>query len=288
MLTWEQAVQQLRQQPDQTELVRACYYDDPLLEAAERFAASPEWAAVLELLPRGPGHALDLGAGRGISSYALAGAGWRVVALEPDPSNLVGAGAIRALARESGVEIEVAGDYSEHLPFADASFDLVHCRQALHHARDLRQTCREIARVLKPGGTMVATREHVLSRSGDLPRFLQAHPLHHLYGGENAFLLAEYRGAMASAGLELRRALGPLSSPINFHPMSRDQWAAHCARPLALLVGTTLARRLLNPERPWGRRLLPLMAGALDLRDRSPGRLYSFVAHKDAPSDARP
>lgn len=151
-MTWEQSVQWLREQPGQEALVRACYFDDPLPEAAERFRESAEWRAIAALLPPPPGAALDLGAGRGISSYALARDGWDVTALEPDPSELVGAGAIRALSRQSGVPIRVVGEYAESLPFPDGSFDVVNCRQALHHARDLWQTCREIRRVLKPGG----------------------------------------------------------------------------------------------------------------------------------------
>ena len=106
-ISWEQAVQWLREKPDQQELVRACYFDDPLIEAAERFWQSVEWQSIAALLPHSKGRALDLGAGRGISSYALARDGWAVSALEPDPSNLVGAGAIRTLVQESGLPIEV-------------------------------------------------------------------------------------------------------------------------------------------------------------------------------------
>ena len=95
-MTWEQAVQWLRDQPDQRVLVKACYFDDPLVEAAERFWQSAEWKAIAALLPPPNGKALDLGAGRGISSYAMAQDGWQVTALEPDPSNLVGAGAIHS------------------------------------------------------------------------------------------------------------------------------------------------------------------------------------------------
>ena len=46
------------------------------------------------------GQALDVGAGRGIASYALAREGFTVTVLEPDDSHLVGAGAIRSLAEE--------------------------------------------------------------------------------------------------------------------------------------------------------------------------------------------
>jgi SAM-dependent methyltransferase len=103
--TWEQAVEWLRQQPDQQTLVRDCYFDDPLIEACERFVNSEEWQATLRYLPRVTGKVLDLGAGRGISSYGLAKAGWQVTALEPDPSNLVGAGAIRGASLTLKLEL---------------------------------------------------------------------------------------------------------------------------------------------------------------------------------------
>ena len=49
-LTWEQAVLWLRQQPDQADLVRDCFYDDPLQESAERYYRLTEWQAVRRLL----------------------------------------------------------------------------------------------------------------------------------------------------------------------------------------------------------------------------------------------
>ena len=280
-MTWEQAVQWLREQPGQQELVRACYFDDPLPQAADRFWASPEWKAIAALLPpANGGRALDLGAGRGISSYALAREGWRVTALEPDPSGLVGAGAIRSLVEASRLPVEIVSEFSESLPFADDTFDVVNCRQVLHHARDLPQTCREIFRVLKPGGVMIATREHVISRKEDLPRFLESHALHKFYGGENAFLLDEYLGAMRGAGLQVRQCLAPLDSPINYFPMSPQQCREHCTRPVAALVGRRLANALFDPAHAPGRALLRLLTAALNRRDRTPGRLYSFVAAK--------
>lgn len=263
-LTWEEAVRWLRAQPDQQDLVRACFFDDPLLASAARFHASTEWSATRALLPDTPGHALDVGAGRGIASYALARDGWTVTALEPDPSLLVGAGAIRHLAAETGLLIEVQQDWGETLPFPDANFDVVLCRQVLHHARDLPAFLRQVARVLKPGGVMVATREHVISRPEDLPDFLAQHPLHHLYGGEHAFLLTDYHAAIIGAGLTLCASLNPLESDINLFPMTREQHRILLARRLHLpawLVGDWTMRR----------------AGA---RMSFPGRLYSFVAAK--------
>lgn len=278
--TWEQAVQWLRDQPDQQELVKACYFDDPLIEAAERFWQSGEWKAIAALLPSPNGKALDLGAGRGISSYAMARDGWQVTALEPDPSYLVGAGAIQSLAEQSNLNISVVSEYSEKLPFADNSFDIVNCRQVLHHARDLPQTCREIFRVLKPGGVMVATREHVISKREDLNDFLDAHSLHRFYGGENAFLLDEYLSAMQSAGLQVQRAMAPLDSPINYFPMTPDQCFTHCTRPAAALIGRSMTNILFSQHHLLGRALMKWLVAALNQRDQTPGRLYSFVAVK--------
>src|SRR5215471_1362441 len=103
LLTWEDAVVWLRNQPDQRQLVLEAFYDDPLIRAAERYFLSSEWQAISALLKHRSGHALDVGAGRGIVSYALARSGFSVVALEPDPSAIVGAAAIRSLAAESSL-----------------------------------------------------------------------------------------------------------------------------------------------------------------------------------------
>ena len=265
----------LRRQPDMAQLVLECYYDDPLLVAAQRYFASEEWQAVRALLGGRCGRALDIGAGRGIASFALAREGFAVTALEPDPSDLVGAGAIRALARECALPIEVIERTSEQLPFESAVFDVVFARAALHHARDLEAACREFFRVLKPGGLLVAIREHVISRPSDLPRFLEQHPLHRLYGGENALLLSQYRAAIAGAGFRELGVLTPWSSPINYAPRSlsglQDELALRLTRPLPAL--RPLVRAGLNVRVLWQ----PLRA-LLERVDHRPGRLYSFVA----------
>ncbi|WP_260703353.1 class I SAM-dependent methyltransferase [Edaphobacter flagellatus] len=265
-LTWEQAVLWLKSQPDQDALVKACFYDDPLLAAAERFYSSTEWNAIQKLIGSARGRALDIGAGRGISSFALAKDGWDTVALEPDRSQVVGTGAIRRVAAEGGVHIDVVETWGESLPFENGSFDLVHARQVLHHARDLTQLCREIGRVLKPGGMMVATREHVLSHRRDLKEFLNRHPLHALYGGENAFLLKDYLDAMEGAGIKLSKVLNPLSSDINLYPETRNSVKAQIARKLRI---------------PSAAKFVP--DSLLSLRGtlmNQPGRLYTFFGHK--------
>lgn len=266
----------LREQPNQLDLVRDCYYDDPLLESAERFSQSEEAAELRKWLGHKlPGDILDLGAGRGIASYAFAKMGGRVTALEPDPSSLVGARAIEKLAASSRLPIRVVRDFGERLPFPDESFDVVYARAVLHHARDLSQLCREAARVLKPAGLFVATREHVLSQKSDLPEFLAGHPLHKLYGGENAFLLAEYTGAIMEAGLRLDAVLGPFDSAINYFPMAAVGFQAVIEARLRRRIPRWLAHPLATNS--WIQRFL---GKRMSRSSNTPGRLYSFIAQR--------
>ena len=276
MLTWEEAVQWLKSQPDRQELVKACYYDDPLLEAAQRFVNSEEWQAVYDIAKGWiKGRVLDLGAGNGISSYAFAITGCQVTALEPNPSNIVGAGAICNLAKISGLDIAVVKDWGETLPFADRTFDIVYGRAVLHHAHDLNLLCKEAARVLKPNGYFIATREHVISQQADLQKFLDGHPLHHLYGGENAYLLEEYVTAISSSGLQIVQTLDPLQSVINYSPMTKLERKNLLELFLTKKLGYKIASRIskikfLEKSYIW----------YISAKSNIPGRLYSFIAVK--------
>jgi SAM-dependent methyltransferase len=276
--TWEEAVRWLRDQPESAGIVRDAYYDDPLAEAADRYWRSNEWAAIRAIVGTGPGDALDAGAGRGIASYALARDGFTVTALEPDPSDLVGGGAIRTLARETALPIRVEENLSERLPFEDAAFDVIFARAVLHHIADLPAAMREFHRVLRPGGVLVAAREHVITDASDLPAFFDGHALHHRYGGENAHPLHVYQDAIRGAGLMLEHTIGSLDSPINYGPQSTADINRRIAgqvipiAPLRPLVAAALGAPGLGT----------LVRRAASRIDRRPGRHASFVARKRA------
>jgi SAM-dependent methyltransferase len=166
------------------------------------------------------------------------------------------------LALETGLDIQVRQEWGERLPFSDGSFDLVFGRAVLHHARNLRHLCAEARRVLRLGGTFIAVREHVISNRGDLQRFLDAHPLHRHYGGENAYLLSEYTEAIKESGIRLTKVINPCESNINLYPDTVEELTARFAAKLRL------ASPQLVPS------YVPALWGAII---QTPGRLFSFV-----------
>jgi SAM-dependent methyltransferase len=274
--TWEDAVRWLREQPGREDIVRDAYYDDPLSAAAERYWRSNEWQAVRDIIGTGPGDALDAGAGRGIASYALAKDGFTVTALEPDPSDLVGGGAIRALAMATWLPITVEEKLSERLPFADNSFDVIFARAVLHHIADLPAAMREFHRVMRPGAVFVAAREHVISDASELSAFFDSHPLHHRYGGENAHPLHVYQDAIRQGGLILERTIGSLDSPINYGPQTTAQVNQRIAAQAVPVASLRPAAAVLLGLPGIG----ALLRKAASKIDRRPGRHASFVGRK--------
>ncbi len=274
-VSWEKAVAWLAAQPDKQELVRDCYFDSSPEDAAERYSRSDEWKAIGALLPSSPGLALDVGAGRGIASYALAEAGWTVVAIEPDASNFVGRGAIQSIAQSKRLPIEVVEKFGEGIPRESASFDLAVARQVLHHARDLKALCAEVFRVLKPGGRFIAVRDHVITSPGDLPAFWHDHPLHQLYGGENAYQSSQYLDALRAAGFRVEQIFRSFDSVINYAPHTRESLRMELQRRLDRLPLGSIAGRCLYIDS-----ILDLALAILSRVDQRPGRLYSFICSK--------
>lgn len=276
----DEVVRWLRAQPERADFLRDCYLDVPPVGAAERFFHSEEWREALHQIKDAPGRALDLGGGHGIASYALARSGWSVAAIEPSSSSVTGARAIATLAEEADLPTSVTRAVGEHLPFANSSFDVVYSRQVLHHVCDKAELCREVRRVLRPGGLYLACAEHVVSSERQRQSFLRKHPLNRYTDDENAFRVADYRHAFSTGGLELVTVFRSFDSAINYSPFTRSSLRTALAERLHRLPGGSLAVRL-----ALGTRSYPVMLRVLSWTDARPGRVYSFLARRPAESE---
>jgi SAM-dependent methyltransferase len=105
--------------------------------------------AVAEAHPR---QVLEVGCGQGELARRLGEElGISVVAIDQSPRMV-------EIARGRGVDARV-GDV-QALPFDDASFDVVVAAWMLYHVPDLDRGIAELARVLRPGGQLVAAANH--------------------------------------------------------------------------------------------------------------------------------
>jgi SAM-dependent methyltransferase len=171
----------------------------------ERMAASEDvhwwYAATRSLLAdqldpflAATGRYLDAGGGAGATGAWLAARG-RLVATDIEPRAL-------PLYRHGhpGVEDFAVADLG-HLPFATASFDAALCITVLYHAAidSPPAVVAELSRVVRPGGIVALMEPGVrrLRRAHDR----QTH-------AERRFSLADMRGLLAGAGLDVVRATG--------------------------------------------------------------------------------
>lgn len=97
-------------------------------------------------VPAGAGRILDLGAGTGKLTRALTGRVAEVVAVEPSPEMV-------DVLREVVPDVLVHEGSAESIPVDDASVDAVVVAQAWHWV-DPDRAVPEVARVLRPGGTL--------------------------------------------------------------------------------------------------------------------------------------
>ena len=117
----------------------------------------------------------------------------------------------------------VQGD-ALHLPFPDATFDRVICSEVLEHIPDDLGAMAELARVLKPGGTMAIT----VPRFGpELINWALSDEYHNVPGGH----IRIYRRRILTERL---RSVGLIDTAHHYaHGLHSPYWWLKC------LVGTT-------------------------------------------------
>jgi SAM-dependent methyltransferase len=173
---------------------------------------------------------LDLGCGFGRHAFEAARRGANVVALDAGRDEVEGVAATFAAMVEAG-ELGpnalhtacVQGD-ALHLPFPDASFDRVICSEVLEHIPGDREAMGELARVLRPGGTMAVTVPRFLP---ELVNWALSDAYHNVPGGHiRIYRRSVLEGRLSSVGL---RVTGHHYA----HGLHSPYWWLKC------LVGTT-------------------------------------------------
>jgi len=159
----------------------------------ELFGDRATLRALLPLLPP-TWTVADLGCGTGNAAELLAPCVKRVIAVDQSPEMLTA-----ARARLAGCEnVEFREGSLEQLPMGEGEVEAAVCVLVLHHMTDPGLACREMARVLKPGGVLLIVDmiEH--------DRTSYRHTMGHRWLG---FGVTEMIRFLASAGLERTRFL---------------------------------------------------------------------------------
>ena len=161
--------------------------------AALSFGQDPRWRrAMVAHIPRDGGTVLDVATGTGLVARQLLADGHPVVGLDQSPDML-------AIARQRfGDRVELVEASATSIPFPDASFDHLTFTYLLRYVDDPAATLAELARVVRPGGS-------IASLEFCLPRGLWR-PLWDLYVGVGLPLAGR---AISPGWYEVGRFLGP-------------------------------------------------------------------------------
>ena len=212
-------------------------------------------------------HMLDLGCGFGRHAYEAMRRGASVIACDLGVAELrqvhaVYAGMLEAGERPHGVTCQSVNGDATRLPFPNDAFDRVLASEVLEHIPDDAAAFAELARVLKPGGSMAIT---IPARFAEKICWKLSDDYHApaVHGGHvRIYAKREVHQKMRAAGLVpggdhhahalhapywwLRCAVGP-NRPIEDNALVRAYHRFLCWDIEKAPRSTRLADRLLNP-----------------------------------------
>ena len=210
---------------------------------------------------------LDLGAGNGRHAYEAFRRGIRVVAADFNHADMVECrtmcGAMEAVgeAPAGGLAAASVAD-GQQLPFPDATFDRIIAAEVMEHIPDDERAAAELARVLKPGGTVAITVPAWLPEVVCWKLSDEYHAPKVEGGHVRIYTEAELRRKLAATGLEpegshqvhalhtpywwLRCAVGP-QRPIEEHPLTKAYHRLLVWDMVDQPLVTRVAEKLLQP-----------------------------------------
>jgi SAM-dependent methyltransferase len=198
---------------------------------------------------------LALASGGGQQGPVLAAAGARVTVLDASPAQLA---QDRSVAEREGLDLEaVPGDMADLRAFADASFDLVVNPCSTCFAPDVRPVWREVARVLRPGGVLLAGHVNPVVFALDAERMSKRELVlrHRIPYSDLTSISREERERLVGPGkpLEFGHSLedllgGQLDAGLVLTGLLEDGWGG--AEPLDRILPSFLATRSVKPGAP--------------------------------------